>query len=496
MSYLVSATVLAALGAACWRDKQGGAVARGIFLLALAATGLRLLAGNVGVWAEGALDVGVTILIAFVLPVWLCLFFPTWFAWRVLHPLGLHGCVVAGFWFSPWVRRCEISTIRIFLGVLRKLPFPPAAGVTADAWTALAAAVQADEQKAYARLDAIVEALTHVPSGTRFPGLARQVGVEALARRSATRRDWPAVLRITRLGSGRTVRLLDILARAEVGLPVLPGRLWLAWLLSPMRLSTYGHVRALTLAAKKQESVTPPPRGPNPQQTRVEARSVSDPHLRHVRLLGAAARGQTIAMQEILSLAHAWQEALDGASLARLHARALELDVRNGAGAHLAQAMKVTVLRELTDLACVAVGAMDPQPLSQHASDSLVVDLFRSVENQLYREVNKALAPIDSEKTKTAVHPLVAWEQWLAVREAVERFEQRAGQDALKVLWYSLIRDRVWRWAYAEWTERGEQSGWAMAMVFDWMADQAEVLGDLPATAINRENARVARLAA
>jgi hypothetical protein len=35
-----------------------------------------------------------------------------------------------------------------------------------------------------------------------------------------------------------------------------------------------------------------------------------------------------------------------------------------------------------------------------------------------------------------------------------------------------------------------------MSMVFDWMADQAEVLGDLPATAINRENARVARMAA
>jgi ubiquinone biosynthesis protein UbiJ len=84
----------------------------------------------------------------------------------------------------------------------------------------------------------------------------------------------------------------------------------------------------------------------------------------------------------------------------------------------------------------------------------------------------------------------------LALREAVDRLEQRVGQDALKALWYSRIRDRVWRWAYGEWTERGEQSGWAMSMVFDWMADLAEVLGDLPATAINRENARIARPAA
>ena len=101
-------------------------------------------------------------------------------------------------------------------------------------------------------------------------------------------------------------------------------------------------------------------------------------------------------MREVLTLTHAWQKILNGESLA--------------------QAVKASVLRELTDLACVAVGGL----LS--ASDN----------------------PVD----------------WLV------------------------------------WTERGEQSGWAMAIVFDWMADQAEVLGDLPAAAINRENARVARIAA
>ena len=492
--YLVFASVLAALGAAWFREKQAGAAARGMVLLFLAATGLRLLAGSVGVWSEGALDVGVTILIAFVLPTWLCVYFPTWFGWRVLHPLGLDSAVLAALWFSPLVRRCEISTICIFLGALRKIPFPPAASVTSDAWTALAAAVQADEQKAYARLDAIVEALTHLPSGTRFSGLARQVGVEALARRGAIRRDWAAVLRITRLGSGRAVRFLALLAQAEVGQPVSPGRLWLAWLLAPMRLQTSRHVRALTLAAKKQERVTPPPPDLNPHQPHAESSGVADPRLIHIRLLGAAASGQPIAMQEVRSLAHAWQKALDGASLARLHSRALELDIRNGA--HLAQAMKASVLRELTALACVAVGAMDRLSLSENTSNTLVGDLFRSVESQLYLEVEETLAPLDAERAEAPSHPLVAWEQWLALRTAIERFERFAGQDALKTLWYSQIRDRVWRWAYGEWTDRGEQSGWAMAMVFDWMADQAEVLGDLPATAINRENARVARLAA
>ncbi len=66
-------------------------------------------------------------------------------------------------------------------------------------------------------------------------------------------------------------------------------------------------------------------------------------------------------------------------------------------------------------------------------------------------------------------------------------FEQRLGQDALKTLWYSRIRDRIWSWAYREWTGRSEHPGWAMSIVFDWIADQADVLGDLPAAAINRE---------
>ena len=492
MIYLLSAVVLAAWAAALWRHNGGGAVARGVLLMSLAATGVRLLAGNVGVWAEGMLDVGIALLITIVLPVWMCVYFPTWFAWRVLQPFGLRPAVLAGFWMSALVRRRDIPSIRIFLGALRNVPFPSASLVTADAWTALAAAVQAEHQRAFARVDAIIEALTHLPSETRFPGLARQVGVEVLARRAASRRDWAAVLRMTRIGHGRSVRFLALLAEAESGMSFSPGRLWLAWILAPMRIRTYRQVRALAQLSQSRAAITPPPPQLKTPQAALEIAVFSDARLRHVRLLGAAAKGQTIAMQEVLSLAHAWQKALDGESLARLHARALELDVRNGA--QQAQTVKASVLQELTELADVAVG--DLPPLGGGSStDSLVDALAHSVQNHLYLKVDKTLAPLDADPAKRAPHPLAAWENWLALREAVDRFEQRVGQDALKALWYSQIRDRVWGWAYGEWKERGEQSGWAMAIVFDWMADQAEVLGDLPAAAINRENARVARLA-
>ena len=215
MIYLVSVTVLAAAAAAFWRRKQCGALARGMLLMGLAAMGVRLLAGHVGVWAEGALDVGITVLIAVVLPVWICVFFPTWFAWRMLHPFGLRPAVLAGFWLSALVRRRDIPSIGIFLGSVRNIPFPPAANVTADALTALAAAGQSDHHQSFSRVDAIIEALTHLPSETRFPMLARQAGVEVLARRALSRQDWTAVLRITRIGRGRSVRFLELLAQAE-----------------------------------------------------------------------------------------------------------------------------------------------------------------------------------------------------------------------------------------------------------------------------------------
>ena len=492
MIYLVSMTVLAAAGATFWRHKQRGALARGILLMGLAAMGVRLLAGHVGVWAEGALDVGITVVIAVFLPVWICVFFPTWFAWRVLHPFGLRPAVLAGFWLSALVQRRDIPSIRIFLGSVRNLPFPPAADVTADAWTALAAAVQADHHRAFYRVDAIIEALTHLPSETRFPMLARQVGVEVLARRALSRRDWAAVLRITRIGRGRSGRFLELLAQAESRMSFSPGRLWLTWMLAPLRIQTYRRVHTLARLPHRLAKVTPPLPESKPLQAAVQAAIGLDARLRHVRLLGAAAKGHPIAIQEVLTLTQAWHKVLDEESLARLHARALELDVRNGA--QQAQAVKASVLQELTDLACVAVGDLQPSWGAGKPTDSLMEELSQSVQNRLYLKVDKTLALLDAKQRKD--HPLAAWENWLALREAVDRFEQRVGQDALKALWYSQIRDRVWRWAYGEWSERREQSGWAMSMVFDWMADQAEVLGDLPATAINRENARVARMAA
>jgi hypothetical protein len=195
---LLAIAVLATLAAVYWRRKQCGALARGALLLSLAAMGARFLGGHLGSWAEGALDVAIMLLIAIVLPVWICVYSPTWFAWRVLQPFGLRPAVLAAFWLSALVQRRDIPSIRIFLGAVRDVPFPPAREVTADAWTAIAAAVQADRQHAHARVDAIVEALVHLPSETRFPMLARQYGVEVLARSAASRRDWAAVLRITR----------------------------------------------------------------------------------------------------------------------------------------------------------------------------------------------------------------------------------------------------------------------------------------------------------
>src|SRR6185436_1192802 len=121
-----------------------------------------------------------------------------------------------------------------------------------DAWTALAAALQADRRRAAAHAARIADALAHVPAGARFPWLARIHGVEALVLSAAERHDWPAVARTARLGQGRLVVLLALVARAARGEEVPPSALWMRWLLAPQRAALLPIVQA---AVRRRQAV-------------------------------------------------------------------------------------------------------------------------------------------------------------------------------------------------------------------------------------------------
>jgi hypothetical protein len=442
------------------------------------ATLLRALGALVGIWAAGTLSVATTLTLSVLAPLWVFVLFPTWMAWRAPARLRARPLMRLACWLSPLVRARDLRGIDVFLEVSSDRPFPPPDQVPADAWTALAAALQAEGQGDPERADRIVEALTHLPFGARFPWLARVHGVEPLLAAALRRGDWVAVARRAAIGRGRLVRLFELLAAGQLGSPVEPRLLWLRWALAPHRRQTWPLVRAVASRQRREGSVTPAP-----AMAREGLPMAEDPRLRHVRLLARAARGEVVGMSEVFALAAAWRGHLDRPAIARLQARALELEVRDGAG-H-ANALRASVLDELARMAAAADGKL---PATGDPFGEEVAALAR---RRLCELVEAALASLTADRI-VRVHPLEAWERWLALRELLERVEHQAGDGSLTTLWHGGLRNTLWNATCALHNEHGARAAWVTQAMFAWVADRADCLGDLSTALVNRENARIA----
>jgi hypothetical protein len=380
---------------------------------------------------------------------------------------------------SPLVRMRDLASIGAFLDVAIDSRWsasrrsPAWDELPIDAWTALAVAVQADRRHSLSPAARIADALAHLPAGARFPSLARVHAVEALVESAASRGDWAAAARYARIGQGRLVRLFALVAAGVGGEPVPARALWTRWLLAPRRRTTWPLVRAL---ARRRGAAAAARRAPA---------APASVHARHVALLEAAARNEDVHAEDVLALAAAWKDPLDDAALARLQARALELGVRDGAARTLA--LREQVQGELAQLLSRAEGEVPRTPASA-PGETLV---SRAREQQLAR-IKVALAALDADRAGPSPHPLEAWQRWLALRAAWERAEQTAARPALAALWRASVRDGLWSYCCALSHQHGARAGWAVFVMFDWLADRAEYVGDLVAVLANRENARIA----
>ncbi|HXU03184.1 MAG TPA: hypothetical protein VN903_19595 [Polyangia bacterium] len=454
------------------------AAVRLLIWLALWATVLRNIGASVGTWAAGSLGVCVTFLVAVVIPMWLFVVFPSWLAFRFAAPRGMRRLALAACWMSPLVRLRDLPSIAAFLDVVADRPgtlsgFPTQLPV--DAWTALAAALQADRRRSFALAARIVDALAHLPTGARFPWLARVHGVEALVISAFERRDWPATTRYARLGQGRLIALLALVARATRGEEAPPSSLWTRWLAAPLRRTTLPLVRALAWRGRTAPASADPAAPPH-----------ATVHARHVAMLEAAARHEEIRSEDVMALAAAWQPAIDDAALAATHARALGLGVRDGAAR--AQALREQVLDELALLLVRAQGEQPRAPAHPFAET-----LARRARETEVARIKALLAAFDADRVGPSLHPLAAWERWLALRAAWERAEQSVGRAALATLWRTGVRDRLWGYCCAVSHVHGAHAAWAAHAMFDWLADRAEYVGDMVAVLANRENARIAQ---
>ena len=502
-----------ALGAA------GRAAMRVLVWIALWAEALRTVATVAGVWSAGSWGVFATLFVGVLAPAWMFALSPTWIAWRLLCPVDLprrptkrpatsptkgrarhawirarEALILAGCWLSPLCRARDLQGIRTFLRARDGRPFPLARHTPADPWTVLGAAVQAERQGNLALVDQIVDALTCLPPGARFPWFARVHGGEALVLGAIRRRDYRAALRFAAIGRGRLVRLLISVAEAHTGLRLPRRRLWLRWALAPGRWRTLALVREATARLRTPTRATPPPGPSAPELDRLALEPVdgaaldgADPRRAHVTLLGQVARGGVPTVGQILALATAWSPALDPAALARVGARALELDVRQPQPA--LDGLRARVLDELAALAARAEGELPPP---EALADPLARALGERTRDQLAAAVDGALRRLTARNDTGRLPPLEAWTRWLALRAVVEEVERRAGRTMLTILWHGTIRNAAWRWASTLFNQDPVPTAWMAHMVFAWLADHAERVGDLGGQLTNRENARAA----
>lgn len=86
---------------------------------------------------------------------------------------------------------------------------------------------------------------------------------------------------------------------------------------------------------------------------------------------------------------------------------------------------------------------------------------------------------------------LVPWERWLALRAALDRLGQHDAA-ALSAVWNGRAAATVWNWTCAVFDRHPQRAGWVAHAMYQWLADQAEQVGDLRTAVVNRENARIA----
>jgi hypothetical protein len=482
-----------------------GAIVRAVVSIALGVAVVRAVGTTVGTWAAGALDVPTTLFVGVLAPAWILVFLPTWLGWRLVGPRRAPRLVGTLCWLSPLVRARELPSVRVFLEIAAGRAFPAPGEIRADAWTALAAALQAERQGNAARAGQILDALAYLPQGSPFSWLARVWGVEMVVAAAIDRGDWTAAARYTALGRGRLARFLALLAEAQAGRIVSRAELWWRWALAPGRLRNRRLVEEILARQAAPAGVTPAPAAGCPVAAGDDAAPVAgDVRLRHLVALDAAARDGRFPLREVFTLAAAWEEELGEPSLARLRARALELDARGGA--EQARSVRETVLEELATLAETAEGVFP----AAVAPGSLAGELGNRLRDKLFRRVEEALAALGGagggggsggggsggDGAEPAAHPLGAWERWLALRAALERVEEHAGPVALTTLWYGGVRNAVWNWTCTLFNADRARTAWVAHAMFSWVADRAELLGDVATMITNRENARVALAAA
>lgn len=349
-----------------------------------------------------------------------------------------------------------------------------------DAGTVLALALAAEVRGDFGRADRFLHAFEGCPSGMKPTGMLRRFAVAELAWRAAERGDWPSVRQRVRLGSGRAMPLLKMLADARLTGTVNRPQLWLTWSISPSRRRAWPFVLAGAKGGTAVAETPVPSLDGGPRST-------------HLDLLRHAADGAPVAMAPVFRLARSWDEEFAPCREEALLRRGMALGARDVLG--IARRIKQSVLEELEELAAVAEGEIPSELVSSPEGEesSCATELAGRLKNRLYDDVSRAQALFDLAKDAPVADEAILdlWERWLVLREAVARFQSLLGAGELATLWYGGLRETAWNSASRLFNACGGQIAWISIIQFHWVSEIAERFGDEEAMTVNRNNMTV-----
>ncbi len=193
-----------------------------------------------------------------------------WLAWRICRPMGLFFLARRIYWFTPGATRRDLENFETLLLASRSIPPAPSPPVKnglrqkvlrflhidkrplpflVDARTTLMLALAREVQGDQDRAERLLQTFELCPPALKALGVFRPFVFEELAWHAAKRGDWNAVFRRARMGSGRGMLLMRLIAEKHSGRRVHWAALWFAVLISPSRR------RALRLFSDAQKPV-------------------------------------------------------------------------------------------------------------------------------------------------------------------------------------------------------------------------------------------------
>lgn len=433
---------------------------------------------------------------ALLILIWSC----PWLAWRIFRPLGLLFLARRFYWFTPGATRRDLENFDALLQASSGVsPAPPPAvknglkekilgfllinirplPFLVDAKTTLMLALAREVRGDYELAERLIRTFELCPPGLETLGIFRSFAFEELAWHAAKRGDWNAVLRRARMGSGRGMLLMRLLAEKHLGRQVNRSGLWLALLISPSRL------RAIQMVLDSEKLAD--------GEFRHRSSNRSGIRQTHMLFLSKASEGIPIDLGEIFCLARSWDREFGLRKQENLLRRGMELGARDVLG--LCERIEENVLDELEEMAAAAEGEIPREVLAGLEEDGTSYEgrLFFRLRTRLYSDIDTLLSLFRVERDEKVEEGklLERWETWLSLHEMVSRFHRLIGTEELSTLWYGTLRNEVWNSTVHIFNSHGTRVAFISMIMFNWVAQMCRLLGDEEGSTVNRKNTKL-----